>query len=157
MAKVKKRASTSSKKDAVASPVVQKIISPNSVPTNPKPLAAYILGNNSFTVRLWQLLYWIWCGELDTDNGVPFALEELNQAVLDLADEIPSSVIIDKLNEMCEGIIEITFGEMSVPETFANNPSFWSKYVPENKIWQNLVSLAELPSLRITSGNHGFG
>jgi hypothetical protein len=134
--------------------------SPPSVQTSPtrsrkttysKPLAAYILGFNSVTVRLWQRLFWeqpstpseTLAGS-QTWDGVPLTLDELEQATLDLLDEIhpnlPAEIrrLVGRLRKQNERWL-------SAAEVPAKRETFFgpTKRLPGEKDWQNLVSITE--------------
>jgi hypothetical protein len=60
----------------------------------PRPLAAYRLGLLSRTFTLWRNFFLEW-PDWESEHGVPFTIKQLNEAVLALAEAIPSNLYVE--------------------------------------------------------------
>ena len=109
-----------------------------------KPWAAYILGYNSFMVRVWQIVFWEHAEpHWEADDGVPLTLDEISQAAVHLAREANAGVkaklteVLDDLAALNESWKNAFYGpdEDGVPVGAAT--------IPGADLWQNLRFLAD--------------
>jgi hypothetical protein len=132
------------KADVAGTPPIQKNAVSDASLAKSKPLAAYLLGYNSLTVRLWQLLFWLWRGQLNTEDSVPGALEELREAAAALSDETPEN-LSRKLTDVCKEITAITLRGPFVPKGREHDFEYWFKAEKStgHAKWKALVSLSK--------------
>ena len=65
-----------------------------------RPWAAYILGHHGYTLRVWHELYFKSPDDLGTEDSVPLAIEEIQEAVIELAHELVPMVATELKHQL---------------------------------------------------------
>ncbi len=121
-----------------------------------KPLAAYRLGALSYSLRLWQIIFWDIPDAYQTEDGVPLAVEQLKESLVVLADEMKAGVLTGFRKEL--GLISRLHRAMFKAWKTGRfrGHHFGSPLVPGERHWMNLRSYADRTLDRTSEVMHWY-
>jgi hypothetical protein len=113
--------------------------------SNSKPWAAYALGDISYSLRLWQKVFWRTPHpEAGTWDGVPLAIKQMDDALVILTSDIPAGVL-SELRRIMQAVSS-EFAE-SIEGLYTPNADqrldFASSHYPGAQSWGQLRVLAD--------------
>ena len=109
----------------------------------PKPLAAYRLGLLSWTLRVWQDLFWD-MPEYGTEQSISLAVEQLEETLVALADEINPGVLLELRRELKDvsHLHDLMVTGWHASGTYLGH-HFGDRPVPGAGHWRDVLSLAD--------------
>lgn len=110
-----------------------------------EPWAAYVVGHHSCTLRIWQCLFWkAPAPETNTFDGVPLTVEEMTDALVQLAHEINPGVLQMMRSEL-EALLQLNeamWREVQGLESESATTLFQGREAPGKLHCQRLRKLA---------------